>query len=446
MSSTYSPASQRRMHLVGMVNPPTSQYAENWRNPVGRHDWLSGRFFTDLARTLERGCFDMIFFADALAVPEDAHGDYATTLRTAGKGSIYFDPIATTSHVAAVTSRIGLGATVSTSFVPPYAIARQLLTVDHLSGGRAAWNIVTSTTDAEARNMGHDQIAAPADRYDQADDVVRTVVDLWRSWAPGALVNDPRAGLFADPASVHRVRPELQRLARGPLNLPQSPQGHPVLMQAGSSPRGRAFAAQWAELVFAIGDTEAGMRELRTELRERARLDFGRHPDSIKVLQGVQPIVGWDDAEAEAKERSLRAQIDLADALTKLARLLHAKELEPTAAAVEVLDAHRGATGSVGFEDMLRSVSERRGFTVADLAIEQALNQLHPQIVGSPRTVVDHLEQLFQDGAADGFIVFPALYHSSFEDFVNGVVPELQRRGLFRSGYAGATLRDHLRD
>ena len=445
----------RQMHLVGMVNPPTSQYAENWRDPLGRSDWLSGRFYADLARTLERGCFDMIFFADALAVPEDSDGDYGTTLRTAGKGSIYLDPITTVSLAAGATTRIGLGATVSTSFVPPYAIARQLLSVDHLSGGRVAWNIVTSTTDAEAQNMGHESIDPPGARYDRADDVVQTVIDLWNSWEPGALVHDRESGVFADSSRVHRVREELRLpgsqgdgvaggLSRGPLTLPRSPQGHPVLMQAGSSPRGRAFAARWAEVVFAIGDSEEGMRALRDELRERARLDHGRDPDSIKVLQGVQPVVGWTDADAEAKLRMLRDRIDPAEALVKLARLLHADDLDPQAQAVDVLAAHRGATGSAGFEDMLAAVSARRGFTVADLAIEQALNQLHPQVVGSPATVADRLEHLFLSGAADGFIVFPALYHSSFEDFVSGVVPEMQRRGIFRTTYTGATLREHL--
>lgn len=438
----------RRMHLVGMVNPPTSQYAENWRDPLGRADWLSGRFYTDLARTLERGLFDMVFFADALAVPEDGRGDYATTLRTAGKGSIYLDPITTVSLAAGATSRIGLGATVSTGFVPPYAIARQLLSVDHLSGGRAAWNIVTSTTDAEARNMGRERIAAPGERYDRADSVVQTVLDLWRSWEPGALVHDRESGLFADPDLVHRVPGDL---SRGPLTLPRSPQDHPVLMQAGSSPRGRAFAARWAEVVFAIGDTEEGMRELRRELRERARIDHGRDPDSIRVLQGVQPVVGWTDADAQAKLGALRERIDLPAALTKLARLLHIEPrdpggLDPDGRAVDLLAAHRGATGSTGFEDMLASVSARRGFTVAELAIEQSLNQLHPQVVGSPATVAGHLEQLFRGEAADGFVVFPALYHSSFEDFVAGVVPELQRRGVFRTEYSGATLRAHLRD
>lgn len=432
----------RQMHLVGMVNPPTSQYAENWRDPLGRADWLSGRFHTDLARTLERGLFDMVFFADALAVPEDGDGDYATTLRTAGKGSISLDPITVVSLAAGATSRIGLGATVSTSFVPPYAIARQLLSVDHLSGGRAAWNIVTSTTDAEARNMGRDRIDPPGERYDRADAVVQTVLDLWRSWEPGALVHDRESGLFADPERVHRVP---GGLSRGPLTLPRSPQEHPVLMQAGSSPRGRAFAARWAEVVFAIGDTEEGMRDLRRELRDRARIDHDRDPDSIRVLQGMQPVVGWTDADAQAKLRALRERIDLPAALTKLARLLHAGELDPDAPAVDALAAHRGATGSVGFEDMLASVSARRGFTVAELAVEQALNQLHPQVVGSPATVAEHLEHLFRGEAADGFVVFPALYHSSFEDFVAGVVPELQRRAVFRTEYSGTTLREHLR-
>jgi alkanesulfonate monooxygenase SsuD/methylene tetrahydromethanopterin reductase-like flavin-dependent oxidoreductase (luciferase family) len=218
-------------------------------------------------------------------------------------------------------------------------------------------------------------------------------------------------------------------------------------MQAGSSPRGRSFAARWAEVVFAIGDTEEGMRELRRELRDRARIDHGRDPDDIRVFQGLQPVVGWTDADAEAKLRGLRAQIDPAEALTKLARLLHAdaSALDAGAPAVDVLAAHRGATGSTGFEDMLASVSARRSFTVADLAIEQALNQLHPQLVGSPGTIADELEHLFRSEAADGFIVMPALYHSSFEDFVSGVVPELQRRGLFRTAYAGTTLREHLR-
>ncbi|MGO1974743.1 MAG: LLM class flavin-dependent oxidoreductase, partial [Propionibacteriaceae bacterium] len=271
--------------------------------------------------------------------------------------------------------------------------------------------------------------------------VGQTGLDLWHSWDADALVLDREARVFAEPGRVHRVS---GGLSRGPLTLPRGPQSHPVLMQAGSSPRGRAFAARWAEVVFAIGDSEEGMRALRQELRDRARIDHGRNPDSIRVLQGLQPVIGWTDADAQEKVRALRERIDPAEALAKLARLLHAGELDPTDRATDALAAHRGATGSAGFEDMLAAVSAERGYTVAELAIEQALNQLHPQLVGSPATIAAELEHLFRSEAADGFIVMPALYLSSFEDFVNGVVPELQRRGVFRTRYAASTLREQL--
>ena len=188
-----------------MVNPPTSQYAENWRHPLSRQDWLDARFYQDLGRTLERGCFDMLFLPDSLAVPEDQNGSYDTTLRTGGKGSIYLDPMITLGIVAGATSHLGLGATISTTFAPAYDIARSMPTLDHLSGGRAAWNIVTSTTDAEARNFGLEAIPDKTTRYDYADRVTQTVVDLWKTWQIDALTLDAEARLFADPSKVSRI-------------------------------------------------------------------------------------------------------------------------------------------------------------------------------------------------------------------------------------------------
>lgn len=435
----------RYLRLVGMVHPPTSKFSESWRNPLGRADFLDSAFTVDIARTLERGRFDAVFFADSLAIPEDAHGDIATTLETGGKGSLQLDPIALIAHVAAATQRIGLGATVSTSFVPPYTIARQLLSVDHLSGGRVAWNIVTSTTDAEARNHGLAAIPSRSERYDRADAVVQAVVDLWGSWDADALALD-RGGTFADPAKVHRTPGRSAALTRGPLQLPPSRQRHPVLMQAGASPRGQAFAARWAELVFAVAADADTMREMRTELRERARIDYGRDPDSIQVLQGIQPILGWNDAAAGLAHAQMREQIDLDAATLKLARLFQAEpaSIDRDARAVEFLDAHRGATGSEGFERMLADVSAAHGYTVADLAVEQAISQLVPQPIGSAATVADTLEELFRSGAADGFVIYSPLMHSSLEEFVAGVVPELQQRGLVRRDYTGTTLREHL--
>ncbi|MFH5821190.1 NtaA/DmoA family FMN-dependent monooxygenase [Georgenia sp. AZ-5] len=439
--------SRADMHLVAMVNPPTSQYAENWRHPLSRTDWLDAGFYADLARTLERGRFDMMFLPDALAVPEDHAGSYATTVRTGGKGTIYVDPVVVASVVAAVTTHLGLGATMSTTFLPPYVIARTMLSLDHLSGGRTAWNVVTSTTDAEARNLGMRAIPPKGQRYDHADRVVRTVLDLWDTWEPGALRLDDGARTFADPARIHRIprRPDGPPLSRGPLTLPGSPQGRPVLMQAGASERGKRFAARWAEVVFAVADDADGMRALRTELRGRAAA-VGRDPDDLLVLPAVQPVVGPTDAAARQRLAELKAMLDEGEILRILGRLLHARpdELDPDGDGAALVLAHRGATGSDGFEDMLLRACQAEGLTVRDLAARQAMSQLKPQPVGSPSTIADYLCELVDAGAADGFVVMSALYPVSLEDFVAGVVPELQRRGRFRKEYEQRTLRGRL--
>ncbi|SED86158.1 NtaA/DmoA family FMN-dependent monooxygenase [Ruania alba] len=431
------------MHLVAMVNPPTSQYAENWRHPLSRTDWLQARFYADLARTLERGCFDMMFMPDILAIPEDHHGAYDTTVRTGGKGTIALDPTTIAAVAATATTRLGLGATISTTFVPPYLLARTLLSLDHLSGGRMAWNIVTSTTDAEARNLGRESIPGKEDRYNHADLVVRTALQLWEGWDADALVLDPSTRTFADPTRIHRIADDLP--SRGPLTLPRSPQGRPVLMQAGASPRGREFAATWAELVFVVADTAEAMRATRLELRERAA-HLGRDPDGIRILPAVQPILGASDASAAGRLVELESLLDGDEILTMLARLMHAdpSALDPDADAAQFLTAHRGATGSTGFEDMMLRACRAEGLSVRGLAARQAMSQLKPQPTGSPATVADYLCELVETGAADGFVISSALFPTSLEEFVSGVVPELQRRGALDTGDGPDTLRGRL--
>jgi FMN-dependent oxidoreductase (nitrilotriacetate monooxygenase family) len=440
-------SSAERMNLVAMVTAPTSQYADGWRHPLARTDWLHAGFYADLARTLERGCFDMMFMADALAVPEDATGSYATTVRTGGKGTIYLDPVVVAAVAASATTHLGLGATMSTTFLPPYAIARTVLSLDHLSGGRVAWNIVTSTTDAEARNMGLSAMPGKDERYDRADHVVQSVVDLWETWAPGALVLDVENRVFAEADRIHRVpdRGNGPVLSRGPVTLPRSPQGRPVLMQAGASERGKAFAARWAEVVFVVAHDEDAMRSIRTELRDRA-FAAGRDPDSLRVLPAVQPVIAATDAGARQRLAELESFLDEGETLTVLARLLHAdpSELDPDGDGAALVAAHRGATGSEGFEDMLLRACHAEDLTVRQLAVRQAMSQLKPQPTGSPATVAGRLCELFDSGAADGFVIMSALYPSSLEEFVTGVVPELQRRGRFRTAYEGGTLRERL--
>lgn len=414
-----------------MVNPPTQRYAAAWRHPDSHPDWLRASSYTTIARILERGGFDLMFLPDALAVPEDALGDVATTLASGGKGAVTLDPITVLSAVAGATSRIGLGATVSTTFLPPYAIARTLASLDHLSEGRVAWNIVTSTTDAESRNMGLEHIPPKAQRYDRADRVVTQVLDLMESWNAGALVRDTQSGLFADPCRVTRTpAPRERAAAPGPLSLPRSPQGHPVLMQAGASPRGMEFAAKWAELVFVAADGLDGNRAVRAELRERARL-AGRDPDELRVCAAIQPIAGSTNIDAARTRASLLAHIDEESAVRSLARLMHANPaaMQLDKPAVTFLAEHRGATGSDGFEDMLAAVCRREALTVRDLALRQSFDQLTPSPTGSGASVAEELCEWQDAGAADGFVVTPAILPGSLEDFVEHVVPELRRRG-----------------
>ncbi|WP_291036390.1 NtaA/DmoA family FMN-dependent monooxygenase [Herbiconiux sp.] len=437
----------KQARLVALVNPPTSQYAANWSNPLSRSDWLRGTFYADLGRLLERGRFDMVFLADALAVPEDADGEIATTLRTGGKGAIYLDPIVGLSHIAAATTHLGLGATVSTTFQHPFTIARSLLSLDQLSGGRVAWNIVTSTTDAEARNHGLPAIPDKAARYDRADEVVQAVIDLWEGWEPDALRLDPIAGVFADPVRVRRAPRRGGDLpyAPGPLAMPRSPQNRPVLMQAGASPRGLEFAARWAEVVFATGGSPEAHRTQRAALKERCR-QLGRDPESLLYLPAIQPVLGSSASDARRRLASLEEALDPDAVLVALGRLLHARphELDPDAPAVPLIEAHRGATGSDGFERSMLHAAESESLTVRGLAFRQALSQFNLQPVGTPAAVADELEHLLDSGAADGFVVMPALYLSSFDDVVNGLVPELQRRERLREEYEHATLRGNL--
>lgn len=436
-------STERPLTLVGLVNPPVSRYAAGWSHPDATRDWLDARFYVDTARTMERGGFDLMFLPDALAVPEDGRGEVATTLRTGGKGSIQLDPLITLATVAAATDRIGLGATVSTSFLPPYQIARSLLTLDHLSGGRCAWNIVTSTTDAEARNMGHPAIASRDDRYDLADAVVAQVLDLMTTWSSDALRLDTAAGVFADP---DRIRRAATGLAPGPLTLPRSRQGTPVRMQAGASPRGKAFASRWAEIVFLSADGPEQAARLRSEIRSGAAA-AGRNPDDVLVCAALQPVVGATAADARRVLADLEAQLNLDTALQALGRLLHADpaELDPRGSAVALLDAHRGATGSLGFEDMLRSVCATEDLDVEALAVRQSLNQLTPQLVGSGEEIAEELCRWQDLGAADGFVVTPAFFPHGLDSFVEHVTPALRRRGRLRSQDGGGqTLRQSL--
>lgn len=430
----------KKMVLVSLTTIPVNQYTPAWRDRRARTDFLDAAFWRDLGRLVERGGFDMLFLADQLSIAEDAHGDPAASLRAGGKLTLALDPMVTLGLIAGATSRLGLGATISTSFFEPYDIARAMLSLDHLSGGRAAWNIVTSTMDSDARNFGRAELPDREMRYDRAEQVTRTVTELWETWAPGALRMDP-AGDFADPSQVHRVA---HGLSRGPLTLPRSPQGRPILMQAGASPRGVSFAARWAELVFGTGITPETMRAQRSELRRQAR-QWGRNPDHVKYLAPLQPIVAHTTAAAQAEHARLRSAISVPDALDALGRVLRVDgRPNPEQSATTLLDDHRGNTGTLGFEDALRSVAVRDQLSVGELAVEYAMSQLNTAPVGDGAAVADAMEELVDTEAADGFIVMAPVPLHSLENFARYLSPELRRRGRLSDEQPARTLRERL--
>jgi FMN-dependent oxidoreductase (nitrilotriacetate monooxygenase family) len=436
---------QRQMHLVGYVLVPAGEYVGQWRHPFNAPDFLERSSFESIARTLEAGCFDMIFMPDSITMPEGVGESYATAARTGIQGAIQIDAVLAMVAMAGVTRHIGLGATMSTTYVAPYNIARTMGTLDLLSGGRAAWNIVTSASSSQPQNFNLDKMPSWDERYDFADEVTEIVTGLWDSWEADALVLDKESGLFADPDRIHRLDYEGKHLkVRGPLALPRSKQGRPVLMQAGASDRGLTFGARWGEIVFAIQDSVESMRAFRDGIRERAAAQ-GRDPDTVKMVAAVQPIVGENEAIAREKQAFLRENVSIDGALglmstfsgTDLTRFPLSEPLDTIIAGV-------GGFSGRGTAKLLQQVYDRGIRTLGEAAREFGTSELTPQIVGSPEQVAEQMRDIFESEAVDGFVTIPASYPASYEEFVRGVVPVLQRMGVHRSSYRGPTLRDTL--
>ena len=300
-----STSSKRQMSLVGFMQAGnTSVYAGSWRHPATEHGFLDQRYYQKLGRILEDGCFDMMFFDDRLAMPGVYGGSVAEAVRR-GARPVKLDLSMVLGLIAGATRSIGLGATYSTTYYTPFHVARTFATLDHLSGGRAAWNVVTSVNDSEAQNFGFDQHLGHDERYDRADEFLDATTRLWDTWEDDALVLDREGGVFADPDRVHELKFEGEWFqVRGPLTVPRSPQGRPVLLQAGSSGRGREFAAKWAELIF-TGDPGIDVaRSHRKDQKERIG-ELGRDPDSVRMLPMAYTVVG----ESRAHARGARAAL-----------------------------------------------------------------------------------------------------------------------------------------
>jgi FMN-dependent oxidoreductase (nitrilotriacetate monooxygenase family) len=427
----------RQMKLIAfLIAGPTYHHHAMWRHPETENLFLDPSWWETLAQTLERGKFDSFFFADINAF-------YNETIVSKGGQMSLVDPIPLIAMMARATTRIGLGLTVSTSFLPPYAIARLLGSLDLLSGGRVAWNIVTSASDREAQNYGLDALLPRKERYDRAEETLKVCLDLWSSWSEGALVMDKASGEFIDKSKLRATDVKGEFVgAKGNFAVPPSPQGHPVIMQAGSSPRGRDFAAAYAELVFTLQHSLPDMQEFYTDMKDRVA-KAGRDPKDCAILTSVDPIIGETVSIAREKQAYIN---DLVDPNLGIALMSAHTGLDLTGYPLDMpLSDIHAETGSRGSFDVILQGTKAKNLTLGAAAKHFATSELCPQIVGTAESVADQLTEMFEARGCDGFILTPTEMPGSFESFTRSVVPILQERGVFRTDYPGTTLRETIK-
>lgn len=436
-----SHSSSRDMHLAAFAAAgPVSGNHGGWRYPGASSDILSARYYQQLGTKLEAACYDLMFIADILAVPNRLEGSHDSQLRYGALGALRLDPMVVLSLMAASTQHLGLAATISTTYYEPFHIARTLATLDHLSGGRAAWNIVTSFQQAEARNFGRSDHLSKQERYDRADEFMEVACQLWDSWADDALVRDAVAPLFADPAKVRAIEHHGRWFdVDGPLNVPRPPQGRPVFIQAGASSRGRDFAARWADVVFVTHASLESAQGFYTDLKQRAA-GFGRDPDSVKILLGIAPLTGETEAIALAKDALLT---DLAEGRAGLSTLAFHLDIDLAQFPQDEPLPEVDQPGVQGHYKEVMELTRKHGMSLADIGKQYAI-KTNRSFIGGYAQVADRMEQWFDARACDGFMIQFPYFFGGVDDFNHLVIPELQRRGRFRRAYSGPTLRDHL--
>jgi FMN-dependent oxidoreductase (nitrilotriacetate monooxygenase family) len=434
----------RKMHLAQfLVHGPTYHSLAMWRHPktaAAGYDWSRPALYQHIAQVCERGLFDMVFFADLNYISDTYRHSLGPALRYAAQAPEH-DPIPLLSWMAAATRHIGVASTFSVSQHHPFYAARLWATLDHLTEGRAGWNVVTSINHNQDANFGVDR--PPADlRYDRAHEFIEVCRKLWSSWEEDAVVMDREGAVFADAAKVHRIEhagPFFK--SRGPLNVVRSPQNGPAILQAGTSPKGVDFAARYADAIFAIQPRPEDAKRYFDGIKGRMA-ELGRAPEECRILFGAQPVIGASEAEAREKQDEHNSLVPLEGGMTILSA--HADyDLskigldEPMADRAEPeLQRLKTRFRKPSGESMtLREVAQRHGQSVG-----------LPQFVGTPRSVAEQMEAFLQTAGGDGFMLSPIYCPGAIEEFVDLVVPELQRRGLMRTEYRGRTMRDLLRE
>lgn len=428
-----TPQPVRQLHLNANITD-AGKHPSAWRHQADPLSFLTPEYFVEIGRIAERATFDAVFLSDWPALAENPPTKPWQSL----------DPTLVLATVAAATSRIGLIGTASTTFNSPYELARRFASLDLLSGGRAAWNIVTTMHPQAARNFGLSRLPDHDERYAQADEFVDVVTKLWDSWPADALQPNRESGVFGANSIPGVDHVGIHYRVGGPLNVPRTPQGRPVLVQAGSSEPGRDLAARWADVVFTVQTVADDARRFYADINARAE-KFGRPAGSVLILPGLFPVVGSTEEEALRRLREFNEQLDYGRELQRLAGQLGVtpEELpldEPLdAGLVADLDTVRS---SHGFLNTTVSLATASGLTIRELIDRNG--GAHRMVVGTPEHIADDIEHWFGSRAADGFNLNFDVYPTGLQLFADHVVPELRRRGLFRREYAADTLRGHL--
>lgn len=424
--------SKRHMHLA-VFWLGTGNHSAGWRMDGAFDSHCSLEIAQAGIKIAERGKFDMFFISDSLAPALSDHPSFISRL----------EPVTLATALSLSTKNIGIGATVSTSFFEPYNVARMFQSLNHISKGRVAWNVVTSTADNAALNFSRDVHLEHDKRYEIAAEFVDVVQGLWNTWDEGAMVRNRQTGQYVDPSKVHTLDHKGKHFSvRGPLNIERPPYGNPLIIQAGGSVPGQELSARTADIVFAVvnGDTVAAKANYDS-LKART-LKYGRKPSDLALLPGVMPIVGRTDEEARAHLNKLQSFLDETTAMGLVSnRIGHDISKYPLDGPIPEFPL---TDKSQTFSQTLLAKARRDNLTLRDLYNLTAAARGHWVIAGTPKKIADTLEEWFTSGIADGFMILPPYFPGSFDDFVDQVVPELQRRGLYRKEYEGSTLRSHL--
>ncbi len=425
---------ERRMMRIGTFLAGTGSNMASWRHPTAVPDAaINLDYYRRLTRKAEGAKLDFAFFGDGLYISEKSHPNFLNR----------FEPLTLLAALAMDTTHIGLAATLSTTYSDPYTVARQFMSIDHISNGRAGWNVVTSPLEGSALNYNKPEHPAHDLRYRMASEYIEVAKGLWDSWEDGAFIRDQTAGQFIDEDKLHRLNHVGEFFSvQGPLNISRSPQGRPVLIQAGSSEAGRGFAANIADAVFTGQANRASAEEFSKDVKGRAAA-AGRNPAEVLIMPGCSPIVGRTPEEAEEKYLEIAGLVEVNQALNYLGRYFN--DMDFTQYDLDSPFPELGDFGRNGWEsstDSIKKTAREKELTLRQMAL-QVTTSRH-EFIGTAEQVADTMQAWFESGACDGFMLSGAVLPQGFDDFVDHVLPILKERGLFRTEYEADTLRGNL--